>query len=96
MKKYDHLRYSTKKLDLYKAISNPMYIFHVTDDPILKAFELVKELQDAARAFPQFFGSYEELWKELRNFAVDLISRFFFIFCVKGCHRVTVRVVPQN
>lgn len=56
-----------------------MYIFHVTDDPILRAFDLAKELQDASKVFPQFYVSYEELWKELRNFSVDLISKFYWI-----------------
>lgn len=74
MKKYDPLRYSTMKLNTYKAISNPMYIFHVAGDPFHRSFELSKELQDAAKIFPQFKESYEELRKDLTDLSADLIG----------------------
>lgn len=65
------------KLNLYKAICNPMYIFHTTDDPFQRAFELTKELQDAATVFPQFKVSFQNLWLNLRRFTVDLIGNKF-------------------
>ncbi|KAK6631061.1 hypothetical protein RUM44_003234 [Polyplax serrata] len=74
LKKYDRLKYSTMKLNLYKAICNPMYIFHTRDDPFQRAFELTKELEDAATVFPQFKVSFQELWENLRTFTVDLIG----------------------
>ena len=64
------------KLNLYKAICNPMYIFHTRDDPFQRAFELTKELQDAATVFPQFKTSFEDLWCSLRTFTVELIGSF--------------------
>lgn len=96
LQRYDRLKYSTMKLNLYKAICNPMYIFHVTDDPFQRAFDLTQELQDAAKVFPQFKSSYEELWKEMRNFTVELIGikaqNLFQAFIIKhnplaGCCR---------
>ncbi|KAL0271192.1 UNVERIFIED_CONTAM: hypothetical protein PYX00_008362 [Menopon gallinae] len=72
--RFDRLRYSTMKLNQYKAICNPMYLFHVTDDPFQRAFDLCRELQDAAKVFPQFKSDYEDLWKGLRNFTVELIG----------------------
>lgn len=75
VRKYDYLKYSTMKINQYKAVASPMYFFQATSDPIRRAFELTGELQAAARMFPQFHGDYEELWKNLRVFSAEFIGR---------------------
>ncbi|XP_070524885.1 short transient receptor potential channel 5 isoform X3 [Cardiocondyla obscurior] len=49
------------RLFMYKAISNPSYICQTEDDPILKAFLLSAELDNAAEFDKEFYPAYKAL-----------------------------------
>lgn len=69
----DLLHAQTRRLTLYRAISNPAYICHTSDDLILTSFELSHELELCASAYPEFRSAYTKLSETTSNFAVDLI-----------------------
>ncbi|XP_070524883.1 short transient receptor potential channel 4 isoform X1 [Cardiocondyla obscurior] len=62
------------RLFMYKAISNPSYICQTEDDPILKAFLLSAELDNAAEFDKEFYPAYKALSHEVSQFATDLIG----------------------
>lgn len=70
----DLLHAETLRLNLYKAITNPAFICHSTNDPILSAFQLCVELRTCSWLVVEFRTQYEELAEEIANFAVDLIA----------------------
>lgn len=70
----DVLHAETLRLNLYRAISNPAYICHSSNDPILTAFHLCKELKECADLIPEFRAAYRELAAEISTFAVELIA----------------------
>lgn len=87
LERHDRLKYSSMKINLYKAVASPMYLFQTSNDPILRAFQLTGELQASARMFPQFKKEYEELWKQLKTFTAQLIGNF--TFCDYGLRSVS-------
>lgn len=74
MANQDPLNTAAGKLEIYKAISNPAYICHTSDDPILTVFHLVRELKELAGMYMIFHKQYEELAETTEIFAVDLIG----------------------
>lgn len=70
----DLLHAETYRLNLYRAVANPAYICHSTDDPILVAFLLSKELKECAFLVPEFRAAYQQLAEEVSSFAVELIG----------------------
>lgn len=70
----DLLHAETYRLNLYRAVTNPAYICHSTDDPILVAFFLSKELKECAFLVPEFRAAYQQLAEEISSFAVELIG----------------------
>lgn len=70
----DMLHDESLRLNLYRAVSNPAYICHATNDPIYTAFQLSTELMKCSYLCPQFRTAYFELSQEISNFAVDLIA----------------------
>lgn len=70
----DLLHAETYRLNLYRAVTNPAYICHSTDDPILVAFFLSKELKECAFLVPEFRAAYQQLAEEVSSFAVELIG----------------------
>lgn len=70
----DLLHAETRRLNLYRAISNPAYICHSSDDPILTAFLLSSELKQCASLEPEFRLAYMELSEDVSAFAVELIG----------------------
>lgn len=70
----DLLHAETLRLNLYRAVSNPAYICHATNDPILMAFMLAKEMEDCADYIPEFRAAYQELATAISTFAVELIA----------------------
>lgn len=70
----DLLHAETLRLNLYRAVCNPAYICHSTNDPILVAFFLSKELNECANCIPEFRAAYKLLASEISTFAVDLIA----------------------
>ncbi|XP_018319395.1 short transient receptor potential channel 5-like [Agrilus planipennis] len=73
--KHDDLLHSeTLRLNLYRAVSNPAYICHSTQDPILAAFHLSRELKKCAFIVRAFRAAYTQLAEEISLFAVELIG----------------------
>lgn len=70
----DLLHAETLRLNLYRAVCNPAYICHSTNDPILVAFLLSRELKDCANLIPEFRVAYNELSTAISLFAVELIA----------------------
>ena len=70
----DLLHGESMRLDLYRAFTSPAYISHTTDDPVLTAFELSKELKDYSNMLPEFKTPYRELAQEISDFAVELVG----------------------
>ncbi|XP_025073003.1 short transient receptor potential channel 4-like [Pogonomyrmex barbatus] len=62
------------RLFLYKALSNPVYICHTEEDPILRAFLLSTELNKVATFDKEFYPDYRALSDEVSQFATDLIG----------------------
>lgn len=70
----DVLHAEKRRLNLYRAITNPAYLCHSSDDPILTAFNLSHELRACAKTVPAFRAVYRKLSKEVAKFAVDLMG----------------------
>ncbi|KAK9508299.1 hypothetical protein O3M35_007993 [Rhynocoris fuscipes] len=70
----DPLSISSGKLQIYRAISSPAYLCHSTDDPILAAFKLSKELKVAGNVDVLYWKEYYELADRTRVFAADIIG----------------------
>ncbi|XP_073988851.1 short transient receptor potential channel 4-like isoform X3 [Rhodnius prolixus] len=71
---HDSLSVSSGKLQIYKALCNPAYICNTTDDPILAAFKLSKELKIAGAVDSLFRKEYYELSEQTRIFTADLMN----------------------
>nr|CAD7411671.1 unnamed protein product [Timema cristinae] len=74
LKEEDALHVATAKLEVYRAISNPAYLCQSSDDPILMAFQLFKELHQCATIHQEFRAAYTQLSRECRTFAVELLG----------------------
>ncbi|XP_068084233.1 short transient receptor potential channel 5 [Anabrus simplex] len=74
MSNKDGLMVAVARLDLYRAVSNPAYLCHSSDDPILTAFQLGHALRQWAYVTSEFRAAYLELASETRKFCVDLIA----------------------
>lgn len=70
----DPLHASSARLSLYRAIASPVYLVHVSADPILTAFRLTAELVENAAAYRQLAAAYLQLADDVSAFAVDLIG----------------------
>lgn len=82
---HDSLSVSSGKLQIYKALCNPAYICNTTDDPILAAFKLSKELKIAGAVDSLFRKEYYELSEQTRIFTADLMSKYFcYVFYLEN------------
>lgn len=70
----DPLHAEKRRLHFYRAITNPAYICHTSDDPVLTAFKLSYELKRCAQLVPAFRAVYCRLSNGVSKFAVDLIG----------------------
>ncbi|KAL4096542.1 hypothetical protein QTP88_021476 [Uroleucon formosanum] len=68
------LEASELKLSVFRALSNPFYIYLTSEDPILTAFQLSKQLVEHGNVNRLFKSDYESLNLQTRVFAVDLIG----------------------
>jgi hypothetical protein len=78
----DGLRQSYRRLRQYTALSSPAYICVAADDPILRAFQLHRELQVCAINSLAHSTAYQELAARVRNFAVDMLGKFFHVLVI--------------
>lgn len=71
----DELHASSARLSVYRAISSPAYLVHVTSDPILEAFILTEELEANAASYRHLAAQYFQVRDHVREFAVGLIGK---------------------
>ncbi|XP_070265333.1 short transient receptor potential channel 4 [Myotis yumanensis] len=71
----DSLRHSRSRLNIYKALASPSLIALSSEDPFLTAFQLSWELQELSKVENEFKSEYEELSKQCKQFAKDLLDQ---------------------
>ncbi|KAI4807053.1 hypothetical protein KUCAC02_017830, partial [Chaenocephalus aceratus] len=77
--KKDSLRHSRVpalfRLDIYRCLASPSLIMLTEEDPILRAFELSADLRELSLVEVEFRNDYEELAKQCKMFAKDLLAQ---------------------
>ncbi|XP_053268656.1 short transient receptor potential channel 1 isoform X2 [Pleuronectes platessa] len=73
--KKDSLRHSRFRLDIYRCLASPSLIMLTEEDPILRAFELSTDLRELSLVEVEFRNDYEELAKQCKMFAKDLLAQ---------------------
>ncbi|RVE58711.1 hypothetical protein OJAV_G00197180 [Oryzias javanicus] len=73
--KKDSLRHSRFRLDIYRCLASPALIMLTEEDPILRAFELSADLKELSLVEVEFRNDYEELAKQCKMFAKDLLAQ---------------------
>lgn len=71
----DSLRHSRSRLNIYKALASPSLIALLSEDPFLTAFQLSWELQELSKVENEFKSEYEELSRQCKQFAKDLLDQ---------------------
>ncbi|XP_056417930.1 short transient receptor potential channel 4 isoform X2 [Hyla sarda] len=71
----DSLRHSRSRLNIYRALASPSLISLSSEDPFLTAFQLSWELQELSKVENEFKSEYEELSKQCKQFAKDLLDQ---------------------
>nr|KAF6461188.1 transient receptor potential cation channel subfamily C member 4 [Molossus molossus] len=71
----DSLRHSCSRLNIYKALASPSLIALSSEDPFLTAFQLSWELQELSKVENEFKAEYEELSRQCKQFAKDLLDQ---------------------
>jgi len=65
---------SKMRINAYRALSSPAYISQTSQDPILEAFQLYKELCDWSNYEPEFRKDYLDLAQRCSDYAVALLG----------------------
>ncbi|XP_048122115.1 short transient receptor potential channel 1 [Alosa alosa] len=73
--KKDSLRHSRFRLDIYRCLASPSLIMLTEEDPILRAFELSADLRELSLVEVEFRNDYDELAKQCKMFAKDLLAQ---------------------
>lgn len=73
--RYDGLRHSRSRLNIYRALASPSLMSLCSEDPILTAFELSWELRRLSHRENEFKDEYEELAEGCREFAKQLLDQ---------------------
>ncbi|KAK3572472.1 hypothetical protein QTP86_033901 [Hemibagrus guttatus] len=63
------------RLDIYRCLASPSLIMLTEEDPILRAFELSADLKELSLVEVEFRTDYEELAKQCKMFAKDLLAQ---------------------
>ncbi|XP_076833136.1 short transient receptor potential channel 4b [Brachyhypopomus gauderio] len=71
----DGLRHSRSRLNIYRALASPSLIALSSEDPFLTAFQLSWELQELSKVENEFKAEYEELSRQCKRFAKDLLDQ---------------------
>ncbi|XP_053564391.1 short transient receptor potential channel 4 [Bombina bombina] len=71
----DSLRHSRSRLNIYRALASPSLIALSSEDPFLTAFQLSWELQELSKVENEFKSEYEELSRQCKQFAKDLLDQ---------------------
>lgn len=70
----DYFRQSQKRLDVYRAMANPMWISLTGSDPFLTAFKLSRDLKSSAKQEDEFEKDYLALSLQCSQFALGLLD----------------------
>ncbi|KAK7114816.1 hypothetical protein V1264_000808 [Littorina saxatilis] len=73
--KFDQLRMANFRLNAYRGLASEAYISLSTDDPILTAFQLAKELRKLSYDEVHFKKEYKDLAGQLSDYVVKLLDR---------------------
>uniref|UniRef100_A0A8C1D942 Short transient receptor potential channel 1 n=1 Tax=Cyprinus carpio carpio TaxID=630221 RepID=A0A8C1D942_CYPCA len=73
--KKDSLRHLRFRLDIYRCLASPSLIMLTEEDPILRAFKLSADLKELSLVEVEFRNDYEELAKQCKMFAKDLLAQ---------------------
>lgn len=71
----DGLRTSRSRLNIYRALASPSLIALSSEDPFLTAFQLSWELKELSTVENEFKAEYEELSRNCKQFAKDLLDQ---------------------
>ena len=70
----DEFKQSQKRLDIYRAFADPMWVSLTCRDPFLAAFKLSEELKALSKTEDEFEKDYLALSLQCRMFAVKLLD----------------------
>lgn len=87
----DYFRQSQKRLDVYRALANPMWISLTGSDPFLTAFKLSQDLKSSAKQEDEFEKDYLALSLQCSQFALGLLDE-----CKTSKEQTTVLHFPGN
>lgn len=87
----DYFRQSQKRLDIYRAMANPMWISLTGNDPFLTAFKLSKDLKSSAKQEDEFEKDYLSLSIQCSQFALGLLDE-----CKSSKEQTAVLNFPGN
>ncbi|XP_030055830.1 short transient receptor potential channel 2 isoform X1 [Microcaecilia unicolor] len=73
-RKYDLLKFSLSRINTYKGIASRAYLSIASEDAMLRAFKLSRELKRLSRKEPEFKPEYLSLEKLCQEFAVELLG----------------------
>ncbi|KAG9466333.1 hypothetical protein GDO78_016785 [Eleutherodactylus coqui] len=73
-RKYDLLKFSLSRINTYKGIASRAYLSIASEDAMLRAFKLSRELKRLSRKEPEFKPEYLSLEDLCQEFAVELLG----------------------
>ncbi|XP_041864725.1 short transient receptor potential channel 2-like [Melanotaenia boesemani] len=73
-RQYDLLKFSLSRINTYRGIASRAYLSVTSDDAMLRAFSLSKELRKLSRKEPEFKPQYLSLEQLCQEFAVELLG----------------------
>ncbi|KAJ1120556.1 hypothetical protein NDU88_008721 [Pleurodeles waltl] len=73
-RKYDLLKFSLSRINTYKGIASRAYLSIASEDAMLRAFKLSRELKRLSKKEPEFKPEYLSLEDLCQEFAVELLG----------------------
>ncbi|XP_037543447.1 short transient receptor potential channel 2 [Nematolebias whitei] len=73
-RQYDLLKFSLSRINTYRGIASRAYLSITSDDAMLSAFSLSKELRKLSQKEPEFKPQYLSLEELCQEFAVELLG----------------------
>ncbi|KAM7312637.1 hypothetical protein ISCGN_009542 [Ixodes scapularis] len=70
----ERLSQSQLRRNAFRALSSPVYILLTSDDPVLTAFTLSRDLQRLADSTPEFQNEYREMEAQCSQFAAAIMG----------------------
>lgn len=70
----DEFKVSQKRLDIYRALANPVYISSTSNDPFSTTFKLSTELETLARREDEYEKDYLALAQQCCQFSLGLLD----------------------